>query len=285
MSSVTPETGPELLRKKLWIFQPSALTSRAITSCTSPSIPEVYMASSRLNSCTGTSDGLVNLGFDVISVEQMSSTRQSSAEGTTTVNIPLFLITLPRTSKSHEIFILMSLCYIAIRVEAYKAQTSLTQCLSGQQFGHVWANCKQPPCCMWGGGGHLHKECLEKGNTALIPTCWNCKLVDREKPHLSNYQGCRHTKEEMRRRKPQRVPKTTKGRVLSSSHTIPGLSFVVVLRSNTQQQQQPQPHSAAQACPDTVGEMSAPSLEAQPTTSTKSVQAPNANSSSLNVRS
>jgi hypothetical protein len=42
-----------------------------------------------------------------------------------------------------------------------------------------------------------------------------------------------------------------------------------VLRSNTQQQQQPQLPSVAQAC--------TPSLEAQQT-STKSVQAPNANS-------
>jgi hypothetical protein len=54
-----------------------------------------------------------------------------------------------------------------------------------------------------------------------------------------------------------------------------------MLRSNTQQQQQPQPPPVAQACLATVEEMSAPSLEAQPT-STASVQAPNANSSSLN---
>jgi hypothetical protein len=59
------------------------------------------------------SDGL-NFGFDVISVKQMSTTHRSSAEGTTTVNIPLFIITLPRKSKSHEIFKLMSLCHIAV---------------------------------------------------------------------------------------------------------------------------------------------------------------------------
>jgi hypothetical protein len=57
-----------------------------------------------------------------------------------------------------------------------------------------------------------------------------------------------------------------------------------VQRSNTQQQQQPQPPSGAQACPATVEERIAlPFLEAQPATSAKaSVQAPNANSSSLN---
>jgi hypothetical protein len=57
----------------------------------------------------------------------------------------LFLITLPRTAKSQDIFKLPSLCHISIKVEAYRAQTGLTQCHNCQQFGHVWANCKQPP--------------------------------------------------------------------------------------------------------------------------------------------
>jgi hypothetical protein len=35
--------------------------------------------------------------------------------------------------------------------------------------------------------------------------------------------------------------------VFSSSHTTPGQSFAAVLRSNSQQQQQPHPHSVAQA--------------------------------------
>jgi hypothetical protein len=46
------------------------------------------------------SDGLVSLGFDVISVKQMIATRRSSTDGSTTINLPLFLITLPRTTKS-----------------------------------------------------------------------------------------------------------------------------------------------------------------------------------------
>jgi hypothetical protein len=39
------------------------------------------------------SDRLVNLSFDVISVKQIFTTIQSPAEGTTMVNIPLFLRT------------------------------------------------------------------------------------------------------------------------------------------------------------------------------------------------
>jgi hypothetical protein len=40
------------------------------------------------------SDGFVDLGFDVISVKQMSATRRPRAGGTYTVNLTLFFITL-----------------------------------------------------------------------------------------------------------------------------------------------------------------------------------------------
>jgi hypothetical protein len=54
-------------------------------------------------------------------------------------------------SKSQEIFKLTSLCHIAIRAEAYEAQTGLMQYYNCQKFSHVWTNCEQPPCCMWWG--------------------------------------------------------------------------------------------------------------------------------------
>jgi hypothetical protein len=66
------------------------------------------------------SDGLVSLGLVVINVNQMAATRRSPPEGSKTINLPLFLITLSRTAKSQEIFRLPSLCHIAIRVEAYR---------------------------------------------------------------------------------------------------------------------------------------------------------------------
>jgi hypothetical protein len=75
-------------------------------------------------------------------------------------------------------------------------------------------------------------------------------------------QLSRHAKEERRKRKLQRAPKTTIGRVFSSSHTTPGLSSAAVLHNNTQQAQ-PQPPSIAQAF--------TPSREAQPTRGTQSV--------------
>jgi hypothetical protein len=54
------------------------------------------------------SDRLVNLGFNVVSVKQMTATRRLPPE------------------ESQEIFRLPSLCHIAIRVEAFRAQNALT---------------------------------------------------------------------------------------------------------------------------------------------------------------
>jgi hypothetical protein len=70
--------------------------------------------------------------------------------------------------------------------------------------------------------------------------------------HPSNYRGCSHAREEVRRRKAQRTPKNTTGRVFSSNYTTPGISFLVALRNNAEQQQQPHPHRVSVAGPAAV---------------------------------
>jgi hypothetical protein len=92
----------------------------------------------------------------------MTATRRSPSDGSTTIKLPLILIILLKTAKSKEIFRLQSFCHIAIRVEAYRAQNALTQCQNCQQFGHVWANCKQQPRCLWCGGGHCTRSAPRK---------------------------------------------------------------------------------------------------------------------------
>jgi hypothetical protein len=92
-------------------------------------------------------EGLADLGFNVISTKQMSTARRYP-EGTI-ITLPLFLVTLPRTTESQDIFRLSSLCDISIRAESYKSQNALTQCYNCQTFGNAWANCKQPPRCLW----------------------------------------------------------------------------------------------------------------------------------------
>jgi hypothetical protein len=108
------------------------------------------------------SNALVELDYDIISVKQMTSSKNIRDGGTQVTNLPLFLVTLPRTENSKNIFKLANLYNIIIKVEAYRTQNGLTQCHNCQQFGHVWANCKQPPRCLWCGRGHLHKDCPEK---------------------------------------------------------------------------------------------------------------------------
>jgi hypothetical protein len=167
-------------------------------------------------------------------------------------NLPLFLITLPRSEKSLTIFKLTSLCYISIKVEAYKSQSGLTQCRNCQQFGHVWANCKQPPRCLWFGGGHLHKECPEKGKEDSTTACCSCKLADGEKPHPSNYRGCSHAKEEMRQRRGPRASEQNTGRAFSSKYIEPGMSFAAALKSKANEAQQRHPSQPAEEASATV---------------------------------
>jgi hypothetical protein len=60
------------------------------------------------------SDGLVDLGFDGISVKLMSSTRRSPAE--TPKILPLYLITVPRAVKLQYFLKIHILCHISIKV-------------------------------------------------------------------------------------------------------------------------------------------------------------------------
>jgi hypothetical protein len=82
----------------------------------------------------------------------------------------------------------------------------------------------------------LHKECPERENTASTPACCNCHLAEGEKPHPANNRGCRRAREEMQRRKTQRAPKSTTGRVFSSNLATPGVSFEAALRGSATQQ-------------------------------------------------
>jgi hypothetical protein len=199
-------------------------------------------------------EGLVNLGFDVLSVKQMTTTRRSSSDETaTTRNLHLFLVTLPMTAKSQEIFHLPSLCHISIRVEAYRAQTGLTQCHNCQQFGNVWSKCKQLPRCLWCGSGHLHKECLEMGNPASTPSMLQLPVSggrESSSRQLSRLQTCQRR---TTKRKAHRTLKTTTGRVFSSNRITPGVSFAAALRGSAEQQQKPQANQVPVTSPPAAG--------------------------------
>jgi hypothetical protein len=117
------------------------------------------------------SDILEDLAFSIINVRQLTNRRASNGQ-TYVETLPLFLVTLIRNRDIQ----LNSSNHITIKVESYRAQTGLTQCYNCQNFGHVWANCKQPPRCLWCGGGHLHREFLEKTNSESTSCCCCCAL-------------------------------------------------------------------------------------------------------------
>jgi hypothetical protein len=121
---------------------------------------------------------LQELGYEVISVKQMTAKRLSPEGEVTLVSLPLFLVTLVRNKQSLIIFKISRLCNKIVKVEAYKSKSSLSQCYNCQRFGHIWVHCRQPPRCIWCGGGHRHRGCPEKENTQSIPSCCNCKLKD-----------------------------------------------------------------------------------------------------------
>jgi hypothetical protein len=162
-------------------------------------------------------------------------------------NLPLFLVTIPRGEKSQEIFKLTSLIHVVIKVEAYRVQIGLTQCYNCQQFEHVWANCKQPPRCVWCEGGHIHRECPEKENRVFIPACCNCNLAEGEKPHPSNYSGCKRAKEELQKESSEITDQGTIVRVFSSLLATPAVSFAAAVKE--QQRQQTQQNKTPTATP------------------------------------
>jgi hypothetical protein len=93
-------------------------------------------------------EALVKLGFDVISVKQITTSRLSPSQVPENSNLPFFLVSLPRTGKSQDIFKLRSLCHIHIKVEAYKKQNGLTHCLTVRSlamYGQIVISL--PPAC------------------------------------------------------------------------------------------------------------------------------------------
>jgi hypothetical protein len=72
------------------------------------------------------SNNLEDLGFNVINVRHMMATRTAPNGQTHVEPLPLFLVTLTRNIKFHDIFKLNSRNHIIIKVELYWAQTGLT---------------------------------------------------------------------------------------------------------------------------------------------------------------
>jgi hypothetical protein len=101
----------------------------------------------------------------------------------------------------------------------------------------------------------------------------------RKKPHPANYRGCRHAKEELQKKKSQRAPKTTTGKVFSSALTTPGVSFAAALRGSIDQQRPRNAKFQRQVKPHFKNRVSRPRRRNKKTG--QSVQTPHENSQPL----
>jgi hypothetical protein len=181
--------------------------------------------------------GLVILDFDVVSVKQMIATYRLPPDVSEIINMPLFLVTLPRTAKSQEIFsvcqasatLLSGWRLIEPRILLPSATTASSSAMS-----RLIAN-NLPTVCGAGADTCTMTGLPREGKRCFQPTCCNFQLVEGEKAHPDYYRGCRHSNEQLQKRKSQRTPRTIAGRVFSSNLTTPGVSFVVELRGSTQQ--------------------------------------------------
>jgi hypothetical protein len=139
------------------------------------------------------SNSLEDLGVNVINVRQMTATQTAPSGQTHVELLPLFIVILTRNINSQEIFKLNSLNHIIIKAVLYRAQTGLMQCCNCQNFCYVWANCKQPPQCLWCVGGHLHRECpSSRGReTSSIITLrlQTCKRRTAKEKSTTSFQG------------------------------------------------------------------------------------------------
>jgi hypothetical protein len=119
--------------------------------------------------------------------------------------------------------------------ELYRVQTGLKQCYNCQNIGHIYANCKQLPRCLWYGGVYLRTECPEKTNAVSTPSCCNYTQAEREEPHLTSYRGCRHPKWELTWRRAKRAPKRSSGRTFFSKDTLLEKSYAAALFQDREQ--------------------------------------------------
>ncbi|GFU20322.1 integrase catalytic domain-containing protein [Trichonephila clavipes] len=120
---------------------------------------------------------LEELGFTVTSCTQMISK-------CTKLELPFFLVTLPRNDFNLTIRQLTHLHYLKISVEGYSIR-GVTQCYECNNFYHTAANCFMQPRCLNWGKDHMTKDCniTERVDN---PYCINCHVYG----HTACYTKC-----------------------------------------------------------------------------------------------
>ncbi|GFU92993.1 nucleic-acid-binding protein from transposon X-element [Trichonephila clavipes] len=108
---------------------------------------------------------LEDQGYTVTSANQLISKR-------TKLELPFFLITMPRNEFNLTVFDLTHLGYMQVRIEGYFVH-GITQCFNCNNFYHTAANCHMITRCLKCGKEHPTKDCDIKERQEN-PYCINC---------------------------------------------------------------------------------------------------------------
>jgi hypothetical protein len=140
--------------------------------------------------------------------------------GKTREPLPLILVSLPKCEFSRSIYDLRSVCYIRIKVEAFRKAKGPGQCHNCQAYGHAQSHCHQRPKCVKCAGPHLTADCKKSRDTPA--KCCNCGGS-----HPANYRGCSSYP-----RRPTDPPPTTKpsAKGVPRAPVTPGVSFAQAAR-------------------------------------------------------
>lgn len=134
--------------------------------------------------CELVKEALTELGYTVLEVSQLKSYR-GKYPNKTIVKIPIWLVELPRSSKSKEIFHLDSLNYLKVRIESYRRKRGVAQCYNCQAWRHVAKNCFNDAKCVKCLSPH-HTSMCSKVKGVDTPECVNCQ----REGHVASYRGC-----------------------------------------------------------------------------------------------
>lgn len=101
----------------------------------------------------------------------------------TKMNMPLFLVTLPKNDINKQIYQISYIDRIRVTVETLKRRTTPAQCYKCQNFFHHSKFCGRDPKCLKCAGDHLTKNCTKSEADPV-----KCALCEGE--HTANFSGC-----------------------------------------------------------------------------------------------
>ncbi|GFU22677.1 uncharacterized protein TNCV_762571 [Trichonephila clavipes] len=178
---------------------------------------------------------LEDQGYTVTSVNQLISKR-------TKLELPFFLITMPRNELNLTVFDLTHLGFMQVKIEGYSVHGT-TQCFNCNNFFHTAANCHMITRCLKCGKEHPTKKCDIKERQEN-PYCINFNAYG----HTACYTKCPNF------RKPRKgYPLLNRNnKKFTSNNVVEGISFANMVSGNKNNNDSPSPVTSKAHKPNRV---------------------------------